>query len=244
MAEQNNNKIKLSPKLAEFCKWEKISYVNELLDSGESPNAVCKWANKQGFKISTPLVYEYAKIRSQALLNGISMEKILGITQSANTVTVKQGVHYNTKKERLRNEIDALDKIIDMGYTSLQKYSEDKPMPVSIMMQAIKLKNELTDNYFGGLTPWGLEQLTLMEKQKYDLVMEVLMEFVPEESRQQATDAIATAEEDFYKNSDYYEDWLRANGLSEDEIDKKMREYEREQREKELESGADGVIEV
>lgn len=244
MAEQDPNKIKLSPKLAEFVKWEKIQTVNEMLDAGDSPNAVCKWVNKNGFKISVPLLYDYAKIRSQAVLNGITMEKILGITQSANTATIQQGTHYNSKRERLRNEIDALDKVIEMGYDTLQKYSEDKPMPISMMMQAIKLKSELTDNYFNGMTMYGLEQMTLMEKQKYDVIMQVLMEFVPEEVRQEAVDAMSLAEEEFYQNSPYYEDYLRASGLSEDEIEKKLRELEKKLSEQENDEDASGVIKV
>lgn len=230
-----NGKIKLSPKLASLLKWEKISFANEMLDSGETPNAVAKWINKNGFKISLPLVYDYAKIRQQCVLNGMSMDTMLGVSQNA---TVKQGDKFNSKKEKLKNELDALNKIIEIGYNSLDHYV-DKPMPVSILMQAIKLKNELTDGYFGGLTEYGLQQLTLLEKQKYDMLVEVLMKYIPDNKKEDATNEMAVAEENFYKHSEYYDEYLRASGLTEREISIKLK-----QRDEELAEENDNVIEV
>ena len=230
-----NGKIKLSPKLASLLKWEKIAFANEMLDSGETPNAVAKWINKNGFKISLPLVYDYAKIRQQCVLNGMSMDTMLGVSQNA---TVKQGDKFNSKKEKLKNELDALNKIIEIGYNSLDHYV-DKPMPVSILMQAIKLKNELTDGYFGGLTEYGLQQLTLLEKQKYDMLVDVLMKYIPDNKKEDATNEMAVAEENFYKHSEYYDEYLRASGLTEREISIKLK-----QRDEELAEENDNVIEV
>lgn len=223
---QDNQKLKLSPKLTALVNWEKIAYVNEMLDSGESPNSVCKWINKNGFKVSPPIVYDYNKIRQNAVLNGISIEKILGVSQTAN---IKQGSSFQGKKQKLKSEIDVLDKIIELGYSGLQSWT--KPMPISMMMQAIKLKHDMTEGYFNGLTPYGLEQLTLLEKQKYDVIMEVIMQYVPEDTRDEVVQVIADTEEEFYKRSDYYEDYLRASGVSEPEIRKRMEEYEAEQEE-------------
>lgn len=231
-----NGKIKLSPRLSEFIRWEKIAYVNEMLDSGETPNAVANWIRKNGFKMSNPLVYDYVKIRQQCLLNGISIEKMLGVNQNA---TIRQGDKFNSKKDKLKNELDALNKIIEMGYDSLEKW-RDKPMPIPTLMSAIKLKNELTDGYFGGLTDYGIQQLTLMEKQKYELLIDVLMKYIPEELREQATQELAETEEHFYKESEYYEDFLRASGLTEKEIAIKLKEREEEQDE----DSDEGVLEV
>lgn len=232
-------KVRLSPKLASLIRWEKIQYVYELLDSGETPNAVANWVRKNGFQLSNPLFYEFCKIRQNALLNGISMEKIFGVNPSTN---IKHGDKFNSKKDKLKNELDALNKIIEMGYNSLDKW-QDKPIPITTLMSAIKLKNELTDGYFGGLTDYGLQQLTLMEKQKYDLLIDVLMKYIPEELREQATQEVATTEERFYKESEYYEDFLRASGLTEKEIAIKLKELEEEQEEAML-NNDEGVLEV
>ena len=226
--DSNKQKIKLSPKLADLVRWSKIQEVNLQLDGGTSPAQVCKWINKNGFKISAPLVYDYEKIRQQAVLNGVTIEKLLGISVVGRDASVKPGGGYETKKNRLRNEIDALNRIIDMGYSSLDKY-EGKVLPISVLMQAIKLKNELTDGYYMGLTEYGIQQLQELEKQKYDVIFDLLMNYIPEELHEKVKDEISVTEEEFYKRSDYYEEYLKASGLPDEEVLRKLREYEAEQ---------------
>lgn len=234
----NLKDLKISPKLKDLAVWEHIDEVNRMLDMGETPNSVHKWINKHGFKISPPLVYDYAKLRKYAVVNSMTMEKILGIEKSKQP-KMKTGESFNQRKTKLTSELDAIDAIIDMGYNSIQTIWKDKPIPISILMQAIKLKNELTDNQHGFLTPYGIEQLTLMEKEKYQVLTDTLLQFVPEEQREEALNAMEEAEENYYKNcssSQYYEEYLRACGLSEEEIQRKLKEAEQEQdnREEEL----------
>lgn len=227
----NLKDLKISPKLKDLAVWEHIDEVNRMLDMGETPNSVHKWINKHGFKISPPLVYDYAKLRKYAVVNSMTMEKILGIEKSKQP-KMKTGEPFNQRKTKLTSELDAIDAIIDMGYNSIQTIWKDKPIPISILMQAIKLKNELTDNQHGFLTPYGIEQLTLMEKEKYQVLTDTLLQFVPEEQREEALNAMEEAEENYYKNcssSQYYEEYLRACGLSEEEIQRKLKEAEQEQ---------------
>lgn len=227
----NLKDLKISPKLKDLAVWEHIDEVNRMLDMGETPNSVHKWINKHGFKISPPLVYDYAKLRKYAVVNSMTMEKILGIEKSKQP-KMKTGESFNQRKTKLTSELDAIDAIIDMGYNSIQTIWKDKPIPISILMQAIKLKNELTDNQHGFLTPYGIEQLTLMEKEKYQVLTDTLLQFVPEEQREEALNAMEEAEENYYKNcssSQYYEEYLRACGLSEEEIQRKLKEAEQEQ---------------
>jgi hypothetical protein len=222
---------KISPKLKELVGWEKIDEVNRMLDLGETPNAVCKWINKNGFKISPPLIYDYAKLRKYAVVNSMTMEKILGIEKKKQP-KMKTGESFSQRKTKLTSELDALDAIIDLGYNSIQTLWQDKPIPISVMMQAIKLKNELTDNQHGFLTPYGIEQLTLMEKEKYQVLTDTLLQYVPEALREEALNAMEEAEENYYKNcssSQYYEEYLRACGLSEEEVQRKLKEAEQEQ---------------
>lgn len=227
----NLKDLKIPPKLKDLAVWEHIDEVNRMLDMGETPNSVHKWINKHGFKISPPLVYDYAKLRKYAVVNSMTMEKILGIEKSKQP-KMKTGESFNQRKTKLTSELDAIDAIIDMGYNSIQTIWKDKPIPISILMQAIKLKNELTDNQHGFLTPYGIEQLTLMEKEKYQVLTDTLLQFVPEEQREEALNAMEEAEENYYKNcssSQYYEEYLRACGLSEEEIQRKLKEAEQEQ---------------
>lgn len=233
----NLKDMKLSPKLKELCKWKYIDEVNGMLDTGESPNSVCKWINKKGFKISPPLIYDYSKLRRYAVVNSISMEKILGIEKSKEKEPkMKTGESFTQRKTKLTSELDALDAIIDIGFDSIQRIWKDKPIPLSTLMQAIKLKNKLTDNQHGFLTPYGIEQLTLMEKEKYQVLTETLLQFVPDDVREEALNAMEEAEENYYKtqaSSQYYEEYLKACGLSDEEIAQKLREAEQEQSDEE-----------
>lgn len=223
--------VKISPKLKELYSWEHIEEVNQMLDAGETPNSVCNWINRKGFKISKPFIYDYAKLRKYAVVNSISLSKILGIEKKSEP-KMKTGDSFNSRKSKLTSELDALDAIIELGFESIETYWKNKPVPVSTLMQAIKLKNELTDNQHGFLTPYGIEQLTLMEKEKYEVLTNTLLQFVPEEQREEALQAMEEAEENYYKtcsSAQYYEEYLRACGLSEDEIQRKLREAEEEQ---------------
>lgn len=222
---KENTAVKITPKMSELIKWEKIEYVNNMLDSGTSPAQACRWINKNGFKISPPLVYEYEKLRQRAVLDGVTIEKFLGISVAGRSASIKATPQFETKKKKLRNDMEALNRIINMGYESLDKY-ENKPMPVSILLQAIKLKHELTDGYYTGLTEYGIQQLQELERRKYDMLFDLMYKYVPDDKKEIVKKEIDLAEDDFYKHTDYYEEYLRASGLPLPEVAKKMKEYE------------------
>ena len=93
------------------------------------------------------------------------------------------------------------------------------------MMDAIKLKNELTDGNHGFLTNYGMEQLRAIEQNKYDLIIQHLISYIPEELREEAIDKIDEIEDEYYQTTDYYEEYLRAKGtLSENDIQKRLAE--------------------
>lgn len=219
---------KLSPKLIELCKWKHIQEVNNRLDAGDTPNSVCTFINQNGFKISTPLIYEYAKIRKKALVDGLNIEHMLGIAgkplMDFNDTATKSA------RKKLKCEIDALDLIIQGGYNTLQEWA-NRPIPPKTMMEAIKLKNDLTDGNHGFLTNYGMEQLRAIEQNKYELIMEHLISYIPEDKRDEAVDKIEAIEDEYYQGTDYYDEYLRAKGLSEDEIQKRLEQVQAEQNE-------------
>lgn len=219
---------KISPKLAALCSWKNIQEVNNRLDSGDSPNSVAMFINKNGFKISTPLVYEYAKLRKKALVDGINIEHMIGI--ASKPLFDKDDQATKSTAEKLKSEIDALDKIIQGGYNTLLEWA-DRPINPKTMMDAIKLKYDLTDGNHGFLTNYGIEQLKQVEAQKYQLIMEHLISYIPEDKRQEAVDQIDTIEDEYYQSTPYYEEYLKAKGLSEDEIELQLRRVKAKQEE-------------
>lgn len=240
MATKYNSKIKLSPKLIELCKTPLIDSVNAMLDAGESPNSVCKYINQNNFKISTPLVYEYAKIRKQCIIDNINIEHILGVIRKP--VQMEKTSSFNQKKQTLKSEIEALDRVIQLGYTSLERFYGDdtgqvgKPVPIATMMSAIQLKNSLTEGSHGFLTDYGLTQLREIEKQKYEIVIDMIMSYIPEEQQQEVLDKIEETEDEYYAHTEYYEEYLRAKGLSDEDVMKKLQQLEKEQQEMDIDS--------
>ena len=194
-----------------------------MLDSGDNPNSVYKWVKEQGFSISVVWLGEYAKLRKKALVDGVSMEHILGIAGKPmfdiNDVSTKP------VKEKLKSEIDALDMIIQGGYETLKK-SVKNGIPPKVLMAAIKLKNDLTDGNHGFLTNFGMEHLRDIENAKYALIMKHLLSYIPDDKREEAVSQIAEIEDKYYQTTDYYEEYLRASGeLTEDQIDKKLQAW-------------------
>ena len=219
----NPEPTKVSPKLVEFSRWRLIGEVNNQLDSGMSPNSVHPWVVQNGFSISLPMVYEYAKARKKALVDGVSMEHILGV--AGKPLVDRMSPEYQTTRDKLKSEIDALDMIVQRGYELLKKNPNTEIAPRD-MMAAIKLKNELTDGNHGFLTNFGMEHLRDIENAKYSLIIDHLISYIPEDKREEAIEKISYLEDHYYQTTDYYEEYLRASGdLTEDEIQNKLEIY-------------------
>lgn len=218
---------KMSPKLASLCRWKHIQEVNNRLDQGDTPNSVATFINKNGFKISVPLVYEYAKLRKKALVDGINIEHMVGV--ASKPLIDKDDPVTKSTSEKLKSEIDALDKIIQGGYNTLIEWA-DRPIAPKTMMDAIKLKYELTDGNHGFLTNYGMEQLREIEQNKYQLLMEHLISYIPEDRKQEAVDKLAILEDEYYQATPYYEEYLKARGdLTEVQIQERLKEVKQAQ---------------
>lgn len=219
----NPEPSKISPKLVEFSRWKFIEEVNAQLDDGTSPNSVHAWVIERGFKISPPLLYDYAKLRKKALIDGVSMEHVLGIL--GNPMLDRLSPEFQSTKDKLKSEIDALDLIIQRGYKNIR--SDPKAdIGARELMAAIKLKNDLTDGNHGFLTNFGMEHLRDIENAKYSLIIEHLISYIPEKKRPEAIAKIADIEDNYYQKTDYYEEYLRANGeLTEEQIQQKLELY-------------------
>lgn len=215
-----------SPKLIELCKWKHIDEVNKRLDQGDSPNSVCDFINQNGFKISRPLIYQYAKLRKKAIVDGLNIEHMLGI--ASQPIIDRSSTSNKSAAAKLKSEIDALDLLIQGGFRTLQEWG-DRPIAPKTMMDAIKLKNDLTDGNHGFLTNYGMEQLRAIEQNKYQLIIDHLVSYIPEEQREEAVNQIEQIEDTYYQGTDYYEEYLKAKGLTPEEIEQRMKELSPEE---------------
>ena len=175
----NSRPKKFSHKLLELIRWERIDDVNLQLDHGIAPKTVYKWIIENGFKISSNLVYDYDRLRKQSIIEGVTIEKLIGVIK--NPILNTNLDNKKTVKDKLRSELDALDYIIQKGVEDLRESTE--PIRPGLMLSAIKLKNELTDGMHGFLTHHGLEHLREVENNKYNLIVKHLLSYIPEEKR-------------------------------------------------------------
>lgn len=198
--------LKLSPKLIEFCKWKYIDEVNKRLDKGETPASVLKYVVSKGFRLSAPLIYEYNKIRKKAIVDGINVENMIGLANRKPATPVLKDT-----KEQLKSELEILDLIIESGYRTLRDI-KDLPISPKLTMDAIKLKNELTEGSHGFLTNYGIQHLREIEQQKYNLIIKHLISYIPQAKQEEALDAIDKIEFEYYKKTEYFEEYLKARG--------------------------------
>jgi len=199
----------ISPKLEELMKWDKIEEVNKKLDNGESPTKVANWANKNGLKISHPIMYKYKDLRKKAIIEGLQMQKFVNPFTDVFKETKKTKLTNTKTYEKVKNELEIIDEIIQRGYRFLMANKNFSVSP-SLVMRAIDLKNKLTEGSHKFLTNYGIEYLKTLEQGKFEAVLKTLLEFVPEDKRDEALSEIERVEDEYYRNTEYYEEYLEA----------------------------------
>ena len=88
-----------------------------------------------------------------------------------------------------------MDTIIHLGMSAL---SNSPTIKVETALKAIELKNKLTDGKHAGLTNYGLDQLRELEQAKFNAIVEVVMQYIPDDKHDELEAAIAKAEREFY----------------------------------------------
>jgi hypothetical protein len=183
-------------KLERLLKWEHCAEVNEMLMGGVSPHKVSAWCKERDFSISHPKLYEYKGYLQEALTRQITVERLLGIGVPKRRSIQLQALGLQSVKSVVRNEMEVLDGIIQLGFNAL---TASPTVKLQDAMKAIELKNKLTNGTHGGLTSYGLDQLRELEQAKFNTLVEVVMKYIPEEHIQELEEAIATAERVFYE---------------------------------------------
>lgn len=182
-------------RLEKLVKWDKIDQVNEMLVSGVSPRQVSAWCKENGFDISHPKLYEYRDMLREAINKQITVEQMMGIGKYNRNPILLQALGISPVKDLVKNELEVLDGIIQLGFNTLQA---NPTIRISDAMNAIELKNKITKGTHGGLTSFGLEQLRELEQAKFAAILEVVLKYLPEEHHEEVYEAMADAEHAFY----------------------------------------------
>jgi len=205
--------VKNSKKLDELCRWSRIGEVNEMLDSGVSPNKVHGWIKSTGFVISHPLVYDYAKRRKLTALGyAVAEQSIVPIDterlQEAERVPIlNRDILY---VKQIRNELDALEAIIQLGYQNLCELPIEAVTP-KLMLEAIALKNKITDGY-NCHTKFGFDAFMEIEQRKMKMMVDLVSKYISEDERDDFYAEADFMEGEFYKGTEFYINYLEARG--------------------------------
>lgn len=196
-------------KLERLIKWDKIDEVNEMLMSGMSPHKVSDWCKDNGFSISHPKLYEYREYLQTALTKHITVERLLGIGVPKRKPILLQTLGLTSTKNMVKNEMEVLDAIVQRGYDALM---QNPVMKVQDALRAIELKNKLTNGSHAGLTSYGLDQLRELEQAKFNAVLTIVQQYIPEDKLEELQQAIEDAERTFYENSapEFLEEYERS----------------------------------
>lgn len=183
-------------KLERLVKWKHCEEVNDMLMNGVSPHKVSEWCKEHGFSISHPKLYEYKEYLQTAIAKQITVERLLGIGVPKRTPIQLQALGIVAAKDMVKNEIDVLDAIIQRGFNAL---TANPTVKLQDAMRAIELKQKLTGGAHGGLTSYGLDQLRELEKAKFNAIVEVVLQYLPEDKHVELEEAISNAEREYYE---------------------------------------------
>jgi hypothetical protein len=179
-----------------------------MLMNGVSPHKVSEWCKEMGFTISHPKLYEYKALLQEAITKQITVERILGIGVPKRTPIVLQALGLTSAKNLVKNEMEVLDAIVQMGYNAL---TNSPTIKIQDALRAIELKNKLTQGTHAGLTNYGLDQLRELEQAKFQAIIQVVLQYLPEDKHDELQEAIALAERTFYEEQapEYLEEYER-----------------------------------
>jgi hypothetical protein len=183
-------------RLEKLVKWEHVETVNDMLMNGISPHKVSDWCKENGFTISHPKLYEYKALLQEAITKHVTVERILGIGVPKRTPIVMQALGLTSSKNLVKNEMEVLDAIVQRGFDAL---AASPTIKIQDALRAIELKNKLTQGAHAGLTGYGLDQLRALEQAKFSAIVEVVLDYLPEDKHDELQEAIAKAERKFYE---------------------------------------------
>lgn len=202
-------------RLSDLNDWIKRPFVDKMLDDGESPNKVAQWCNENGFEISVPTMYTYAKKRKEAIIKGEGVKRVLGkepeppqppkprggtkegrAKREANEKVVRkeQGMSSGNK---VLSDLQLLDAVIQKGMDTLNAMDYIKP---DTAIKAIELKNKLTGGAHNGITTYGLEELRLREAARENAITVILLRFIPEDQHEAVLEEMEKATKEYYES--------------------------------------------
>lgn len=204
-----------------------IDEVNRMVDLKSSIKDIRAYLEKQGFSISNDYISKYRKIRKSLSAEENNLEDFIKKAPVKKLIEDQEKeIQSGSQVNKLKSDIEFLDMVIQSGSDQLKTLIKENDYLITIdnVFKAIELKDKLTDGALAGLTQFGIKNLQEVTEQKYMQLLESMFKHVPDSEKQKVLSELEEVEEDYYKGTDYYEDYLRNIGKSEREIQKKLKE--------------------
>lgn len=204
-------KTKFTHKMQDLYQSEYAPRVHEMLDAGYSCNKIAEYLKDAGYPIACSTLTKYAEIRRAMLME--QEEPIVPsnaiVPYAKDTEVIPPSSHEDRTRKMLLMEFEALDTIIVKGYEAVKKIQPEDITP-KLMMDAIRLKNELTGGEHGGLTKYGYNTLRRVENDKWKKVIRFMLSFIPKEDHAEVLRGVEQIEEEAYSGTPWYDEYMRA----------------------------------
>lgn len=200
-------------KTADLIAWNKRPFLDKMLDDGESPNKAAQWCRDNGFEISTPSLYNYARKRKEAIVNGLYAEimpappepvvkpeskaKKTAKQRKAQTMANLERKAEHQTVAKVKHDMELLDEIIQKGFDTLKLMDAINP---ATAIKAIELKQKITGGAHNGLTTYGVEEIRLREAARENAIVTILLEYIPEDKQQEVLHRMEKATHEYYES--------------------------------------------
>lgn len=204
-----------------------IDEVNRMIDIRASIQSIKDYLDKQGFNISWSYLSKYRKIRQAYSAEENNLEDFIKKSPVKKLIEDQEKeIQSGSQVNKLKSDLEFLDMVIQSGSDQLKTLIKENDYLITIdnVFDAIKLKDKITDGALAGLTQFGIKNLQEITEKKYMQLLQSMFKHVPDSEKQKVLSELEEVEEDYYKGTDYYEDYLRNIGKSEKEIQKKLKE--------------------
>lgn len=206
-----------------------IDDVNKMIDLNASLGEVKKYLDSKGFIISKNYIGKYRQIKKTLSVEEQNIDKFIEKSPVAKLIEKQEKDLANGSAiNKLKNDLEFLDMVIQSGSDQLKNMIAENEYIITVdnVFKAIELKDKLTDGALKGFTEFGIKNLQEITENKYMELLKYTMKYVPKDKQADLLSELEDVEEDFYKATDYYEDYLRSIGKSEKEIQKKLKEID------------------
>lgn len=210
-------------------KSQYIDEVDRLIDLNSTIKDIKAYLDKQGFNISISYLSKYRKIRQAYSAEENNLEDFINKAPVKKLIEDQEKeIQSGSQVNKLKSDIEFLDMVIQSGSDQLKTLIKENDYLITIdnVFKAIELKDKLTDGALAGLTQFGIKNLQEITEKKYMQLLQSMFKYVPDNEKQKVLAELEVVEEDYYKETDYYEDYLRNTGKTEKEIQKKLKEVE------------------